>query len=323
MKIKRRFTRLFFVLFAVFLIMFTAACGNNEDNLNADSDRLNVVTSFYPLQFFSNMIGGEHVHVIQLVPSGVDPHDWTPKLRDMANTTKADVFVYNGAGFEVWIDSFLDSVETDALIVEASRGIQLIEAGSKHEEDRDHHHDHDVDDHRHGAYDPHVWTSPKQAMVMAKNILDAFISADPDNKAIYEANYADLIVQLEKLDELLHETVETSKLSEIVVTHQSFAYMARDYGFRQVAVMGLSPQAEPTVRDLQRISSFIKEHSIQYILFEELVSPKLAETLAADLGIETLVLNPLEGLTEEQLAAGEDYVSIMHSNIETLQKALQ
>lgn len=292
--------------------MLVSACSDiNQMNNEEEEGKLTVVTSLYPLYDFVQKIGGDQVHVTPLVPVGVDPHDWTPKLKDITNISETDVFIYIGAGFERWIDSILDSVEMDGLVAEASMGITLIKAADE------------IKDDHHGGYDPHVWTSPKQAMIIAENIVNVLIEADPDQEALFKSNYDELIHRLEALDEEIREVVEHGDRQEIVVSHQSFAYLARDYQFEQIPIMGLSPQAEPTVKDLQRITEFIEVHGIQYILFEELVSPRLAETLAADLHIETLVLNPLEGLTTEQQTTGEDYFSIMNENIETLRMALQ
>lgn len=335
--------------------------GENATGDNASDEKVSVVTSFYPLYDFAQKIGGEHVRVINLVPAGVDPHDWTPKTRDMAEITKADLFIYNGAGFEMWTDDVLGSLDTDVVAVEASRGIDLIRA----EEDPEHKDEHGTEEHTHeesanghaeenhaesehghaeesheesehghaedsheeghahGEYDPHVWISPQRAMTVAANIRDGLIEADPAHKADYEAGYASVVEKLEQLDRKLKEIVEAGSRDHIVVSHHAYAYLARDYGFEQLAVMGLSPDAEPTVQDIRNISDFVREHDVRYILFEELVSPKLAETLAHDLGIETLVFNPVEGLTEQQMNDGEDYFSIMEKNLTTLQKALQ
>ena len=283
--------------------------------------KVNVLTSFYPLYDFTKKIGGEHVNVVNLVPAGVEPHDWSPKPRDMSNITKADIFIYNGGGFEGWVDDFIGSLDKDSsvLVVEAIHDIDLIHTneqnkGKEHEE-KDHH--------DHGDVDPHAWTSPLQAMVMAKTIQEHLIEADPTHQADYEANYNVLEERLLALHHQLTDIVSRSPRKEIVVSHEAFGYIARDYAITQVGVMGLSPEAEPTVKRMSEIKKFAEEHQIRYILFEELVSPKLAQTLAQSLQIETLVLNPIEGLTEDQVKANEDYFTMMATNLTTIEKALQ
>ena len=331
--------RKFFTLSVIMvLVVFAAAgCGSNDTSSSGASDlvegKVNVVASFYPIYDFSQKIGGDHVHVINLVPAGVEPHDWEPKSRDMTNIVKADMFVYNGAGFEGWVDDFLSSMDgdSDVLAVEATEGIELLKADSdgheeeEHEDEAGHENEEHEDalDHDHGEYDPHVWLSPVYAKQMAENIKNALVQVDAENKADYESNYNQLIEHLDGLHHEFEEVVEAAPRNDIVVSHHAYAYLAHTYELRQVAVMGLSPEAEPTAREIKDISDFVKENDVKYILFEELVSPKLAEMLVSDLNTETMVFNPLEGLTDEQLEAGEDYFSIMRKNLETLKMALQ
>jgi|DewCreStandDraft_1066081.scaffolds.fasta_scaffold00129_53 zinc transport system substrate-binding protein len=341
-------------LLILFIASIVVGCGNSNDF--TVEGKVNVVTSFYPLYDFAQKIGGEHVNVINLVPAGVESHDWSPKPRDMSNITKADVFIYNGAGFEGWVDDFLDSLKKDSslLVVEAIHDVDLIEIGEdahaeeEHAEDahaeeehaenahaeEEHTEDAHADEahadehageeeHAHGDVDPHAWLSPLQAKAMAATIKEHLIEADPSHKDDYEANYSLLADRLQQLHDQFVQTVAQAPKKEIVVSHEAFGYIARDYGITQIGVMGLSPDAEPTVQRMNEITNFAKEHEIKYILFEELVSPKLAETLAKSLDIETLVLNPLEGLTEEQVTAKEDYFTIMAKNLTTIEKALQ
>ncbi|MEX2415791.1 MAG: zinc ABC transporter substrate-binding protein [Paenibacillaceae bacterium] len=306
------------------LILITAlavGCGSSNDF--TVEGKVNVVTSFYPLYDFVTKIGGEHVNVVNLVPVGVEPHDWSPKPRDMSNITKADVFIYNGAGFEGWVDDFLNSLKKDSplLLVEAIHDVDLIETGEYEEEHANERKN--EEEHDHGDVDPHAWISPLQARVMAGTIKDNLIEADPTHKEDFEANYNQLADRLQQLHDRLTLIVSQAPKKEIVVSHEAFGYIARDYNITQVGVMGLSPEAEPTVQRMNEITKFAEAHEIKYILFEELVSPKLAETLAKSLDIETLVLNPIEGITEEQEMAKEDYFTIMASNLTTIEKALQ
>ena len=318
-------------LILLFIASIAAGCGNSNDF--TVEGKVNVVTSFYPLYDFAKKIGGEHVNVVNLVPNGVEPHDWSPKPRDMSNIAKADVFIYNGAGFEGWVDDFLDSLKKDSslLIVEAIHEVDLIEIGEHEEEGHEEegheeekgHEEGSEDEHDHGNVDPHAWISPLQAKKMAGTIKDHLIEADPRHKNEYETNYNLLADRLQQLHDQLTQIVSAAPKKEIVVSHEAFGYISRDYGLTQIGVMGLSPDSEPTVQRMKEISEFAKEHEVKYILFEELVSPKIAETLAGTLEIETLVLNPVEGLTEEQEKSNEDYFSIMENNLTTLEKALQ
>lgn len=304
--------------------LLLSGCGAGDGNVKG---KVNVVTTIYPLYYFAQQIGGDEAHVVNLVAAGVEPHDWTPKSRDLTQANKAQVFLYNGAGLEGWMDDFLPAITagSDVRIVEASHGIALIdghgeeedEHGSGEAEGAEEHHDHD-----HGDVDPHTWVSPRSGLTMAANVKDAFVAADPAHRADYEARYEKLNERLAALDAKFAATLAPYAGKDIVVSHQAFGYLCRDYGLNQLAIMGLSPDAEPRAQDLLDIADYVKEHGIKTIFFEELVSPRLADTLAKEANVGTTVLNPLEGLTPEQEKAGEDYFSIMEENLQNLQKAL-
>lgn len=335
----------------VSLTVVLAGCGRGSDAPVAG--KVNVVTTFYPLQFLAEQIGGEDAHVVNLVPVGVEPHDWTPKSRDLRVASDAQLFIYNGAGLEGWTEAFLKGISSDAPLikVEASRGIALIDGsgtddghvhGTVEEDSHDHDateegshahedgaedsHDRDVaegDGHDHAGTDPHTWASPVSALVMAGNIRDAYISADPANKSAYESRYKALAEQLTALDKEYKTALAPHADKDIVVSHQAFAYLCRDYDLRQTAIMGLSPEAEPRSQDILRIIKFVKERQIRYIFFEQLASGSIAEMIARDTGAKTLVLNPLEGLTPEQERAGENLISLMRANLQNLLIALE
>lgn len=316
---KRRFAGVTLAV-AIILVSLLSAC--TAGGAKPVDGKTNVVTSFYPLYYFAVQIGGDHAHVVNLVPAGVEPHDWSPKSRDVSLINKSQLFVYQGAGFETWVPDLLQSMPKDASvrIVEASQGLTLIPSSDEEEEqgkEVEQKHDHSE------GYDPHAWLSPPNAKKMAETIKNAYTAADPANKADYEANFAKLASRFDELHaKFKQELAQTSK-KEIVVSHRAFEYLCREYGLTQKAIMGLSPDAEPTAQDLKRINAFVKDNGVTTIFFEELVSDKLAKTLANDAKVGTAVLNPLEGLTDEQQKNGEDYFSVMENNLQNLRKALQ
>lgn len=319
------------VLLGVMLIAQLIITGCSAQSNAISEDKMNVYTSFYPLYDFAARIGGEHVQVTSLVPAGVDPHDWSPKSQDIIQLSKAQLFIHNGAGFDDWwVEDLLASLgESKPKVVTASEGIELIPAdgeGAGHDhgsEEDEHLHGNELNEHDHGDYDPHVWLSPLNAMRMAENILGGLIAVDPEHEADYRANFEQFSEELKALHEEYMAVVEQAGRREFVTSHQAFAYLARDYGLTQLSIMGLSTEAEPTSQDMMKIMALIREHGVRYILYEELSSPKIAKTLAEDLGIEMLPLNPIEGLTPEQEAAGENYVSLMRHNLRSLELALQ
>jgi len=354
-KIKAR--RLTLIAIGIVILLAAAGCGGSgaasegavgTQDAGSGEGTISVVTSFYPIYFLAREIGGDRADVVNLVPAGVEPHDWTPKSKDMARIAKAKLFLYNGAGLEGWVDDFLQGAgQVGGLTTaEVSKGIELLDGNGHTEEDghaqedsrgegdghaeKDGHaeedghgHEEEEEGHSHGGVDPHTWVSPKSAIVMAANIRDSFVKVDSDGKEVYEANYAALKQRLEKLDADFASTLAPLPKKQIVVSHQAFSYLCRDYGLEQRSIMGLAPDAEPRAQDLLRIAEFVKEHDVRYIFFEELVSPALAKTMARETGAETLVLNPLEGLTPEQEAKGENYITLMEANLQNLAKALQ
>lgn len=309
------------VLMLAFMLVL-AGCGTKSGGIV--EDKINVMTTIYPIYEFTKEIGGDEVNVINLLPAGVEPHDWTPKSQDIVNASKAQLFLYNGAGLEGWAPDFLKGLDKDTKVkpVEVSKGVKLISAdgddghnhGNEGEEDNEQH-DHHVD--------PHTWVSPKSALIMAENIRSSLVEIDPDHAEGYEQRYAALKQKLEKLDQSFSSQLSGMPKHEIVVSHQAFGYLARDYNLKQYAIMGLSPDAEPRAQDLVKLKKTVQEKGIRYIFFEELVSDKLAKTLASETGVETLVLNPVEGLTKQQEQNGDNYFTLMEKNLQNLTKALQ
>ncbi|WP_189024840.1 metal ABC transporter solute-binding protein, Zn/Mn family [Paenibacillus albidus] len=337
------------LLLVMMLVLVLAGCGAKSSG-NIVEGKVNVVTTFYPIYEFAQEIGGEDVNIINLLPVGVEPHDWTPRSQDIVNTSKAQLFLYNGAGLEGWVPNFLKGLDSGSKVqaVEVSTGIDYIMTDEEHEHDHggneeghadehadehgeehtdEHageHADEHADEHSDSLHtDPHTWVSPKSALIMAENIKNSLLTADPAHKEGYEERYAKLAERLQTLDNKFRDELAKVPNKEIVVSHQAFSYMARDYGLTQHAIMGLSPDSEPRGQDLVELANTVKTEGIKYIFFEELVSDKLAKTLANEAGVETMVLNPVEGLTEEQAKNGENYFTLMEKNLQNLILALQ
>lgn len=356
------------IVLAAVLALALAACGKDGEASNGgaspaptaegtgapeqqDADKLTVVTSFYPLYFFASEIGGDRVEAVNLIAAGVEPHDWTPKSRDLTTASNAELFLYHGAGLETWVDDFLKGLPEDRkhIAKEMSGGIELIDGedaagteghddGHSHKDDHAHEDEHGhedehahEDEHGHGEeghshsheIDPHTWVSPKSALVLAENVKNSLIEADPDHTANYEANFEVLKGKLQELDRSYTEQLAGVTQRNMVVSHQAFGYLARDYGLNQLSIMGLSADAEPRAQDIIEIAKFVKENGVRYIFFEELVSDEIANMLASEANVETLVLNPLEGLTEEQERTGDNYLTLMERNLQNLIQALQ
>ncbi len=273
---------------------------------------LRVAASFYPMADFAGKIGGDQVSVTVLVPSGTEPHDWEPSPADIVTLSRADVFVFNGAGMEHWVEDVLNSLNRPDLIrAEASRGVTLLE-GEGHEAGDGH--DHDAD--------PHVWLDPMNAKIEMANIRDALVAADPEGKAVYDANYEKYAAELDALDAEYRARLNGLENRDVVVAHAAYGYLCHAYGLDQMAIEGLTPDSEPDPARVAEIIDFSKARSVKVIFFEELVSPKVAQSIAAQVGASTDVLSPLEGLTDAEASAGDDYFSVMRKNLEALTAAL-
>ena len=289
------------------------------DVVSIEGDKLKVMASFYPMYDFAQKIGGDQVEVTNMVPAGTEPHDWEPAASDIKGLEEADIFVYNGAGMEHWVPDVLASLDNkDLIAVEASTGIDLLE-GSEDEEEESGEKDEHTDE---ITYDPHVWLAPENAKKEMENIKDALVSADPDHQEYYEENYETYAKKLDDLDAEYQEKLSDVKTRDVIAAHQAFGYLCQAYGLNQIGIEGLSADSEPDAARMKEIVEFAKEHQVKTIFFEELVSPKVSETIAKEIGAQTKMLNPLEGLSDEELAAGADYFSVMESNLQTLVEAL-
>lgn len=257
------------------------------------------------------------MEVTNLIPPGVEPHDFELTARDMVALSEADVFIYNGAGLEAWAEKAVKNLDPQqTLVVEASHGLPMLKMEEHGEEHAEEHAG------EHGDVDPHVWLDPTLAQKQAEAIRDALVKKDAEHAAVYNQNFEQLKTELQKLDGEFQTMVQQAPKKEFAVSHAAFGYLANRYGLKQLAINGLTPSAEPSPQELKRIIEDVQKHKIDVILFETLVSSKIAEMVKREVKAEALVLNPLEGLTEGEKAQGMDYFKVMRQNKEHLAKAL-
>lgn len=313
-----------------------AGCGSNggsSDGSEAASaaaipqgkeeSKLQVVATFYPMYEFSRQVGGDFAEVTGLIPAGAEPHDWEPSAKDMALISQADIFVYNGL-VETWADKALASAaNAKRVAVMASDGIALQEGVAEEDEDGGHAEASPASPEDGGKIlDPHVWLDPVLAQKEVANIAAAFAQADPAHKSDYEANANAYIAKLASLDQAFRDGLKDVKRKDFVTQHAAFGYLAKEYGLTQIPIAGLSPEQEPSPEQMAGVVKQAKEQDIRTIFFETLVDPKIAETIAKEVGAKTDVLNPIEGLTDADKKQGLDYIGIMKNNLAALQKAL-
>lgn len=311
-----------FLLMAVMVTL--TACGQTKEQDNSGkSDKIKVVTTFYPMYDFAKNVVGDAGDVQLLIPAGTEPHDYEPSAKDIAKITDADVFVYNSHELETWVKDVLENVdEKKGAVVEAAGSIDLM-AGAAHEHDHDGEEaDHDEHDHDH-ELDPHVWLDPVLAQKEVEAIRDALVEKYPDKKETFEKNATAYIEKLKELDTEYKEAFASAKNKTFVTQHAAFGYLAKQYGLTQESIAGISPDQEPSPSRLAELKKYIKEHNVSVIYFETSASSKVAETLARETNVELAVLNPLESITQKEQDKGEDYISVMKANLEALKKSIK
>ena len=270
--------------------------------------KLQVAASFYPLYYFAQQIGGDKASVINITPAGGEPHDFEPAARDIARIVGSKLLILNGGGLETWGAKIRQNIDPkQTLIVTAGEGLttqRVMENGEN-------------------VIDPHVWLAPPLAEQMVDKIEAGFAQVDPVNGPYYAANAQVLKVQLHDLDAAYQQGLAACPKKDFVTSHEAFGYLATTYHLHQVSIAGLSPDAEPSPQQLAEISQFAKKNNVKIIFFENLVSPKLSQTIATEVGAQTLVLDPIEGLTDADLRAGKNYLTKMRENLTNLRIALQ
>ena len=281
------------------------------------SDKIRVLASFFPYYEFTRNVAGDRAIVGQYLPDGTEAHDWEPRAGEILMLDGTDVFVYNGLGIEPYVSGIIESGEfDDTLFVKASEGISLLAAG----DDGDHA---EKDEHRLGDFDPHVWLDPILVKQQVNNIRDGLALADPDNESYYFQNAADYNAKLDSLDAKIQDGLTDCMQDTIVPFHTAFAYFGDRYGVKIAPLGGQAPNAEASAADIAEFIDFVRDNDIKVVFSEDLVDPRLAETIAAEAGAETLVLSPIEALTPEEASAGVTYLDKMEKNLISLRTALE
>lgn len=300
--------RIAIVLVLVVAVSAIALLINRKQAEESNTNKVNVTTSFYPLAYFTSRIGGDKAEVVNITPAGAEPHEYEPTAQDVVRIEESEIIVTNGAGLEPWAKDIQANLKQD--------GTVMVRTGEDLANQQ-------IDEDGETTKDPHVWLSPVLAQRMVDRITESFVVADKTNATYYEDNAARLKNDLQDLDTEFREGLANCKSKNIVTSHAAFGYLASTYGLSQVAITGVSPEEEPSPQALAEVADFAKKNNIKYIFFESLVSPELSETLAEEVGAETLVLDPLEGLTDEDLSEGKDYLTVMKANLKNLQIALE
>lgn len=281
--------KIFFIIIILFSIF---GCNDNKNS----SGKLQIYASIYPIYDFAKKIGGDKIEVYNMTKAGAEPHDFEITSKDMANLSKADLFIYNGGGMEHWIDAVKDALK-DLKYIDASSNIN-----------------------NQNNLDPHFWLSPINAKIQIENIKNGLIEIDIDNKEYYESNYNLYANRLDELDNKIKNSLLNIKNRNLIITHLAFGHFCKEYSLNQIAIA--RDEADP--KAMADIITFIKNNNVKAIFYEEFSSSKLVDSIKNEVGneLKILTLNPIESLSEDNINAGEDYFSIMEKNLTALTNGL-
>jgi zinc transport system substrate-binding protein len=290
-----------------------AACGDDGGGgASAPEGAIEVEASFYPLAWIAERVGGEHVAVHSLTKAGAEPHDLELSPSDVADVLDADLVVYLD-GFQPAVDDAVGQIDGDRRFDAADAGADLdlrftpIEEGAQHDDEA-------------GAVDPHFWLDTTRLGAVADGLADRLGDLDPDHAAEFTANAQDLEADLAALDSSFEAGLADCPSRRLVTSHNAFGYLARRYDLEQVGITGLTPEEEPSPADLAAVTDYVRQHGVGTIYFEALVSPAIAEAVAAETGAATRVLDPIEGLDDS--SPGDDYLEVMAANLTALREGL-
>lgn len=281
------------------LALTAAGCGGSAD----DGDTTSVVASFYPLAYAARQVAGPDAEITNLTAAGVEPHDLELTARMAKEVVDADLVLYLGQGFQPAVEAAVEGREGTS--VDLLDGLELVEGADEHGGDH-------AGEEEHGL-DPHVWLDPTRYAAIVARIGEAL--GRPDDAAALEE-------RLKALDEEFQQGLADCERRTFVTSHAAFGYLAARYDLEQVALAGLSPEAEPSPKALEALVAEVKETGATTVFFETLVPDDLARTVAREAGVTTATLDPLEGLTEDAASSGADYFSVMEDNLAALRTAL-
>ncbi len=274
------------------LLLSLASCRTNKATSHT------IYTSFYPIYDFTKRIVGDKYKVVNITPAGSEPHDYEPKAKDVDEMKNGAAIFPNGLGLETWTGSLPKAISEKIHVV--STGIETNKIN--------------------GVVDPHIWLSVPNAIQEMGNILKEMKGIDKDNATYFQNNYDKAVKEFERLHTEYKTTISGVKNKYLVVSHAAFGYLCKEYEMTQIYVSGLTPDDEPTPKAMEDIIRKVGEYNITTVFYEELVSPEISKKIAQEAHVKTETLNPLEGLTEEELKT-EDYLSVMRDNLKRIEEA--
>ncbi|MFJ7772288.1 zinc ABC transporter substrate-binding protein [Streptomyces sp. NPDC097107] len=324
MNVRRRHISGIAVTAAAALGLGTLSACSSDSAAAGNTDKFDVVASFYPMQYLAQQIGGEHVNVTTLTEPGQEPHDLELSAKQTAEMGEADA-VLHLKSLQPAVDEAITQSDVKTKIdaatlttLEDHGSVEHDHAGGEHAEEGHAEEKHSEEEEH--ALDPHVWLDPVKYAEIAEGVAKAFEKADPDHAADYRKNADALAKKLAGLNTAYEEGLADTDSKVFFTNHAAFGYLAERYGLTQEAINGLDPESEPSPARIKELQEEAKADGVTTVFYETLVSDKTAKTLAKDAGLKTDVLDPLEGITDK--SKGDDYLAVMESNLKALEAAL-
>lgn len=287
------------VLLSISLSLILGGCAIKSSNQQDEQKEFTVATTCYPMYHFTKEVMGNYGKVIKIIPDNVEPHDYEPSAKQMAQINDADAIVYNNNDMEFWIKNL--SIN-DNKKIEASKDVKLIKTD--------------------GAIDPHTWNSPKEAIIEMNTITNHLCQLKPEKSKYFKDNAKKYITKLSKVDKEYEKVLKNKQNKTLLTQHAAFSYVARDYKFHQLSIMGLSDEQEPSSYKLSQLKSIVKKDKIHYICVESNESNKIATSLASENNMKLLDLNPLEQVSPKQVNNSDFFIETLQNNLNTIDKAL-
>lgn len=317
------------LLTILFISLILTSCSSAETF--PENDKLNVVTTLFPQYDFTRQIAKDKVNLKLLLPPGVESHSYELTPADIIDINNADLFIYTGDSMEPWVESILQSTQNENLsIIDLSKNITLSKIQDTDDDHTDDDHSDDTntgDDHghNHGDYDPHIWTSPLNAKIMASDISKALIELDNINGDFYIQNTKIFIDELTNIDISMRDMLsKTDNRLLVFGGHNSMHYFAKEYGLEIITAYNSGMiDADPSVKTISNIIDTVKKYNIPVIYYEELIDPKVAKSISQDTGANILLLHTAHNVSKSDFGNGLTYTEIMYNNIENLRVGLQ
>jgi zinc transport system substrate-binding protein len=293
------------------MMMFLISCQSKKEKAGSGK-KLIVIASLFPLYDFARNIGQDRADVSLLLSPGLEAHSFEPKPGDMVRLNQANVFLYTSSAMEPWVQDVLKGVQNrDLKVIESGHGIAMVS-------------DHDRHGHDHGGADPHIWLDFSNAVKMVDRILAGFLEKDPLNRDFYQANADAYKAKLNDLDRQFREGLSGCRKNVIVHGgHSAFGHLAQRYGLEYVAVSGFSPNAESTPAGMVKISKTLKANGLNHLFYEELLSPRIAESIARETGASLLMLHGAHNVSKDEFEQAVSFLDLMQRNVQNLKRGLQ